>query len=108
MRFELISRNYIITERSSGHRAGSEPNRFAEQNVVMAALKFKDTSVTLRAPRLTTPARFELVSPSIIPRAFAIRRELLSKSRVEVCFRKLMIIIGAFLNDVMPLHFFPN
>lgn len=97
MRFELISRNYIITERS-GHRAGSEPNRFAEENVVMAALKFKDTSAILRAPTLTTvrfQARFTLHYPSRVPWAFS-KRELLLGSQqflpVEVCFTKLIII----------------
>lgn len=30
MRFKLIMCNYIIAERG-GHRAGSEPNRFAER-----------------------------------------------------------------------------
>lgn len=60
MRLELISRNYVITE-CGGHRAGSEPNRFAEMSVVMAVLKFKVTSKTLRTPLLDQPnARFTL------------------------------------------------
>jgi len=90
MRLELISRNYVITE-CGGHRAGSEPNRFAEMSVVMAVLKFKVTSKTLRTPLLDQPStRFTLYYSFASP---------LIRTRISVKFLAFMSLFQQINND---------